>query len=144
MSLNRIGDLSVVLEPLTNAISYMCPGGRIVFVSNGVNRASSLTPPYTLEAATKGAVDQMIRTMAKDLGSKGIDVNAVAPGPTGTDLFFERKSEATIAGIKQASPFQRLGGPDEIASVVSFLCDEDSKWVVGQVIHSNSNGAASV
>lgn len=120
----------------------MSPGGRIVFISTGINRATTVAPPYTLYAATKGAVDQLVRTMAKDLGSKGINVNAVAPGPTGTDLFFAGKSEAMLEGIKKASPFHRLGEPDEIANVVAFLCGEDSAWVAGQVIHTN--GAAFV
>lgn len=115
----------------------MAPGGRVIFVSTGINRATTVAPPYTLYAATKGAVDQLVRTMAKDLASKGINVNAVAPGPTGTDLFFEGKSEALIEGIKKTSPFNRLGTPEEIANVVAFLSGQDSAWVAGQVIHTN-------
>lgn len=120
----------------------MAPGGRIIFVSTGINRATTVAPAYTLYAATKGAVDQLARTMAKDLGGKGINVNAVAPGPTGTEVLFEGKSEAMLQGIAKASPFGRLGEPAEIERVVSFLCGEDSAWVAGQVIHTN--GAAFV
>lgn len=83
-----------------------------------------------------------MRTMAKDLGSKGIIVNGVAPGPTGTELFFEGKSEAMVEGIKKASPLNRLGEPDEIAKVVAFLASEESAWVAGQIVHVN--GAAFV
>lgn len=120
----------------------MARGGRIVFVSTGITRASTVVPPYTLYAMTKGAVEQMVRTMAKDLGAKGINVNAVAPGPTGTELFFEGKSEAMVEGIKKSSPFGRLGEPSDIAGVVAFLCGRDGSWVAGQIIHAN--GAAFV
>lgn len=120
----------------------MVPGGRIIFVSTGINRATTVAPPYTLYAATKGAIDQMVRTMAKDLAARGINVNAVAPGPTGTDLFLHGKSEAMIEGIKRSSLFNRLGEPQDIANVVAFLAGRDSAWVAGQVIHTN--GAAFV
>jgi len=71
------------------AVPYMPEGGRIVLVSTTQNFASTVTPPYMLYCATKGAIDQMTRLLAKDLAKKGITVNCVAPGPTGTDLFFE-------------------------------------------------------
>lgn len=120
----------------------MTPGGRIIFVSTGIAKASTVAPPYLLYGATKGAVEQMTRIMAKDLAAKGINVNAVAPGPTGTELFFEGKSEAMLENIKKASPFGRLGEPEDIANVVAFLSGKDSAWVAGQVVHVN--GAAFV
>lgn len=118
-------------------------GGRIVFISTGVAHASTLQPTYTLYASSKGAVEQISRGLAKELGaSKGIAVNCVAPGPTGTDLFFQGKSEAIVQGISKASPFGRLGTPEEIAGVVAFLAGADSAWVSGQVL--GVNGAAFV
>lgn len=120
----------------------MAPGGRVIFVSTGIAKASTVAAPYLLYGATKGAVEQMTRVMAKDLAAKGINVNAVAPGPTGTELFFEGKSEALVEGIKKASPFGRLGEPEDIANVVAFLSGKDSAWVAGQIIHVN--GAAFV
>lgn len=120
----------------------MTAGGRIIFVSTGIAKASTVAPPYLLYGATKGAVEQMTRIMAKDLASRGINVNAVAPGPTGTELFFEGKSEAMLEGIKKASPFGRLGEPEDIANVVAFLSGKDSAWVAGQIVHVN--GAAFV
>ncbi|KAF3767243.1 NAD(P)-binding protein [Cryphonectria parasitica EP155] len=119
------------------AVPHMGPGGRIIFVSTGINRATTVMPPYTLYAATKGAIDQMTRTMAKDLASKGINVNAIAPGPTETELFMNGKSEALVEGIKKSSPFNRLGQPGDIANAVAFLCGQDSNWVAGQVLHTN-------
>lgn len=117
-------------------------GGRIIFVSTNVTVLSGIMPNYLLYAATKGAVDQFVRLLSKDLGPKGITVNAVAPGPTGTELFYEGKSEQTLQFIRSWSPFKRIGEPDEIASVVAFLAGEDSRWVSGQIIRVN--GAAMV
>ncbi|POR37515.1 Tetrahydroxynaphthalene reductase [Tolypocladium paradoxum] len=114
------------------AVPHMPPGGRIIFVSTGVCHLSSVTPDYLLYAATKGAIEQMTRVMAKGLAAKGIAVNAVGPGPTATDFFFRGKSEAMIEGMKKANPFGRLGEPADVAGVVAFLCGKDSSWVSGQ------------
>lgn len=79
----------------------------------------------------------MTRVMAKDLASKGITVNAVAPGPTATELFLKGKSEEMIAGIGKLSPFGRIGQPEEVAGAVSALCGEHSRWVSGQSLRVN-------
>lgn len=115
----------------------MKPGSRIIFISSGVNRNTAVAPNYLLYAATKGAIDQMTRVMAKGLASKGINVNAVAPGPVATDLFFEGKPEAMVNGIKGMNPFGRLGEGGDIAKVVAFLAGEESAWVDGQIIGAN-------
>lgn len=127
---------------LQKAVPHMASGGRVIFVSTGIAKATTVAAPYLLYGATKGAVEQMTRIMAKDLAAKGINVNAVAPGPTGTELFFEGKSEALVENIKKSSPFGRLGEPEDIANVVAFLSGKDSSWVAGQIIHVN--GAAFV
>ncbi|TGJ82057.1 hypothetical protein E0Z10_g6703 [Xylaria hypoxylon] len=128
---------------LTQAASpHMMPGGRVIFISTGVAKASGVLPAYGLYAATKGAVEQLTRVFAKDLGREGITVNAIAPGPTDTELFREGKSEAMIRGIASANPFNRLGSPSEIAEVVAFIASPESSWVSGQII--GANGAAFV
>lgn len=119
------------------AVPHMPRGGRIIFISTGINKSTAVPPPYLLYAASKGAIDQMTRVMAKDLASKGITTNAVAPGPTGTDLFFEGKSEEMLKGMAAQNPFNRFGEPEEIANVVEFLCSDASRWVDGQTIHVN-------
>jgi 3-oxoacyl-[acyl-carrier protein] reductase len=117
--------------------SSTLPGGRVIFMSTGICTFSLVSPGYLLYAATKGAVDQLVRVLAKDLATKGITVNAVAPGPTGTDMFFEGKSEQLLDGLRKQNPFGRFGEPDEIARVVAFLAGEGSKWVSGQTIRVN-------
>lgn len=79
----------------------------------------------------------MTRLMAKGLASKGINVNAVAPGPTATDLFFEGKPEAVVNGIKAANPYGRLGDPEDIAKVMAFLAGDGGAWITGQTIQAN-------
>ena len=94
-------------------------------------------PNYGVYAATKAAVEAMTHVMAKELGGRGITVNAIAPGPVGTDLFLNGKSEELVATIARMNPFGRLGTPEEIAGVVAFLVGPDGAWVNGQVIRAN-------
>ncbi|KAH7036231.1 hypothetical protein B0J12DRAFT_721355 [Macrophomina phaseolina] len=119
------------------AAPHMPSGAHIVFLSTSVVHHSGAMPNYLLYATTKGAIEQMMRLMAKDLGRKGIFVNAVAPGPTGTDLFYEGKSEQLLNAIKSWSPFNRLGEPDEVAEVIAFV--SGSSWVSGQVLKPTSS-----
>lgn len=119
------------------ALKHMQAGSRIIFVSTSVMHASQLSPPYTLYASTKGAIEQMTHAIAKDLGPRGITVNAVAPGPTGTELFLKGKSDELISSIAKFSPFGKIGEPEEIADVFVFLASNASRWVSGQVIMVN-------
>jgi 3-oxoacyl-[acyl-carrier protein] reductase len=119
------------------AVPHMPSGSRIILVSTGVTSLTTITPMYLVYAASKGAIEQFVRIMAKDLGRKGITVNAVAPGPTETEGFREGKSEQTIDMIKALSPFNDLGRPEDIASAMMFLAGEESRWVSGQTIRVN-------
>lgn len=123
------------------ALPYMKQGSRVIFVSSSVIHASHLSPPYSLYGSTKGAIEHMTHAFAKDLASKGITVNAVAPGPTGTELFLRGKSQELIQSISAFSPFHKLGEPDELADVFVFLASEASRWISGQVILVNGGFA---
>ncbi|KAI5781507.1 hypothetical protein EDC01DRAFT_784406 [Geopyxis carbonaria] len=105
---------------------------RMVFFSTSLTAANTITPNYTLYLASKGAVEQMVHALSKDLGRRGIAVNAVSPGPTGTALFYEGKSEAVVEMIARMSPAGRIGRPEEVAEVVGFLVGPEGAWVMGQ------------
>ncbi|KAF9916283.1 hypothetical protein BX616_004151 [Lobosporangium transversale] len=115
-------------------IPHLKAGARLIFVSSNLTSASIVTPTFFLYCATKGAVEQMTRTLAKDLGSNGITVNCVNPGPTDTEGFRDGNSEASIKFLEGATPLGRLGRPEDIANTVSFLCSEGAAWVNGQIM----------
>ena len=140
MNLNVKGPLFLVQKAAPHMPTT--GGGRVIFLSTGVNTSSNVPPPYLLYAASKGAVDQLVRLLSKDLASKNITVNAVAPGPTATELFFEGKPDHVVKLIESQSPFNRIGAPEEIAEVITFLASDKSRWVSGQVVRVN--GAAMV
>lgn len=110
-------------------------GGRIINFSTSI--IGTFLPTYGVYAATKAAVEAMTHILAKELGPRGITVNAVAPGPVATDLFLTGKSEELIQRMTKDIPLGRLGQPDDIARVVSFLASPESGWISGQVIKAN-------
>ncbi|MFF1635191.1 SDR family oxidoreductase [Leifsonia sp. NPDC058248] len=109
-------------------------GGAIINFSTTVTKLA--VPGYTAYAASKGAVDAMTLILAKELRGRDITVNAVAPGPTATPLYFDGKDEATIQAAAKAAPLERLGTPDDIAEAVAFLAGP-ARWVNGQIVYVN-------
>lgn len=83
----------------------------------------------------------MTKVLAKDLGKKGISVNAIAPGPTATPLFLRGKSDEVLKTIAGGNPYNRIAEPEDIADAVAFLCGSDSRWVNGQVLRVNGGMA---
>lgn len=116
------------------------PGGRIILVSTTLCHASTVTPPYLLYLTTKGAIEQMVRVLAKELGRE-ITINAVAPGPTDTVLFTRGKPEPVLNAMKNLSPLGRLAKPEEIGEVMAFFSSPASGWVSGQVLRVNGGMA---
>ncbi|WP_260596543.1 SDR family oxidoreductase [Sphingomonas endolithica] len=110
-------------------------GGRIVSFSSSV--VGLYQPTYALYAATKAGIEAMTHIVAKELGGRRITVNAVAPGPVDTALFTKGKEQAQIDAIKKMNPLGRLGEPEDIARVVSFLAGPDGGWINGQVLRAN-------
>ncbi|OSX64509.1 hypothetical protein POSPLADRAFT_1045539 [Postia placenta MAD-698-R-SB12] len=123
------------------AAPLMKEGGRVVLFSTSLTRASTVPPNYLLYVSTKGAVDQMTRVLAKDLGARGITVNTVSPGPIDTDLFRAGKTEQIINFVANQHPGKRIGVPDEVSPVVAFLASAQASWVNGQNIMVNGGFA---
>ncbi len=117
------------------AATRLADGGRIINVSSSTTARH--LPMYGAYVATKGAVEQMTRSLSRELGSRGITVNAVSPGPTETELFFAGKSAEQLEFFAKQSAFGRLGRPTDIAGIVAFLADEEGGWITGQNIRVN-------
>ncbi|SEH30458.1 SDR family oxidoreductase [Chryseobacterium culicis] len=128
-----------VFYSLQQAAAQLSDNGSIINLSSTVTRTAF--PTYGVYAATKAAVEQMSRIFAKEIGSRGINVNCVLPGPTGTDLFLKGKSEEQIKQLASSNAFGRLGTPEDIAEVVAFLASDQAKWISGQSIGANGGMA---
>lgn len=124
---------------LREAAAKLNNGGRVVNLSSTTTRM--MLPTYGTYCATKGAVEQLTRVFAKEIGERGITVNAVSPGPTDTELFNQGKSDETIEKLANMSAFNRIGEPVDIARVVAFLVSEEAAWVTGQNIGANGGVA---
>jgi 3-oxoacyl-[acyl-carrier protein] reductase len=120
---------------LREAAARLQPGGRIVNFSSSV--IGLALPGYAVYGASKAAVEVMSNIFAKELRGKGITVNAVAPGPTATDLFLNGKPPEVVERLSQAAPLERLGQPEDIANTVAFLVGPDGGWINGQTLRVN-------
>ncbi|KAL6005204.1 hypothetical protein ACLOJK_005766 [Asimina triloba] len=110
-------------------------GGRIICLSSSM--VGGLRPGYAAYAASKSAVETMIRILAKELKGTQITANCVAPGPTATEMFFAGKSEEAIQRFADLSPLGRLGETKDVAPLVGFLASDAGEWINGQVIRVN-------
>ncbi len=148
MALSPIGDaddasfdrqigvnLKGTFNTMREAAKRLRNGGRIINFSTSVVGLKLET--YGIYAATKAAVETMTAIVAKEMRGRDITVNAVAPGPVATDLFLNGKSEELIARMAKMNPMERLGTPEDIASVVSLLASADGGWINGQTLRAN-------
>ena len=111
------------------------PGGRIVNISMSFQGAP--VPGYGVYYASKAAIEEMSRVCSRELGSKGISVNALRPGPTNTKLFMEGKTPEVVKHFESLIALGRLGEPDDIAETVSFLVGPHGGWITGQAFAAN-------
>lgn len=115
-------------------LPHLNNGGGIVNISSGTTRF--VNPGYSVYASLKGAMEVLTRYWAKELGTKGIRCNIVAPGPVETDFNNAaiRNNPQLKERLASMSPLNRVGQADDIGSVVAFLCTDDAKWVNAQRI----------
>lgn len=131
VAINLKGTFSVLREAARRVRS----GGRVINFSSSV--IGLQLPTYGAYVATKAGVEALTTVLAKELRGRQITVNAVAPGPTATDLFLHGKPEEVIQRMSKQPPLERLGQPDDIARVVAFLAGPDGAWVNGQTLRAN-------
>jgi 3-oxoacyl-[acyl-carrier protein] reductase len=124
---------------LAQAAQHVAEGGRIIAFSSSVLAKSF--PAYGPYIASKAGVEGLVHVLANELRGHKITVNAIAPGPVATELFLGDKTQEQIAQLRNLAPLGRLGEPEDIANVVSFLAGPDGGWVNAQVLRVNGGFA---
>jgi len=120
---------------LREAAQRMNEGGRIINLSTSA--LALKMPGYAVYNASKAAVEAMTQVLSKELRGRQITVNAVAPGPVETELFLDGKTVEMVQRLAHMAPLERLGQPEDIAAVVSFLAGPQGGWVNGQILRAN-------
>jgi 3-oxoacyl-[acyl-carrier protein] reductase len=128
-------NLKGVFNAMREAATRLRRGGRIINMSSSV--VGLCQPTYGVYAATKAGVEAMTRVLANEMRGRNITVNAVAPGPTATELFLDGKPPEVVDRLRKLAPLERLGEPSDIAAVVAFLAGPDGAWINGQVLRAN-------
>src|SRR5215470_1403547 len=124
---------------LWQAAKHVAEGGRIIVFSSSVLAKSF--PTYGAYIASKAGVEGLVHVLNNELRGRNITVNAVAPGQVLTDLFLKGKSDARIDELKKMNPLERLGLPEDMANLVSFLAGPEGGWINSQVLRSNGGFA---
>ncbi|MEF2965634.1 SDR family oxidoreductase [Paenibacillus sp. M1] len=117
------------------AMRHMEKGGTIINFSTSVS--GTMLPTYSVYGATKGAVEQLTRQLAKEFGPRDIIINCIAPGQVSTELFLNGKSEELVDSFRRMNGFGRLGEPVDIANAIELLVSDKARWITGQTIRVN-------
>jgi 3-oxoacyl-[acyl-carrier protein] reductase len=120
---------------MREAAKRLANGGRIINIS--MSFQGPPIPGYGVYFASKAAIEEMTRVAAKELGVRGITVNALRPGPTRTKLFMQGKTPEVVEHFESMIALGRLGEPQDIADVVAFLASAEGSWVTGQSFAAN-------
>ena len=120
---------------LREGSKHISDHGRIINVSTSA--LALRLPGYGVYVATKAAVEALTAVLANEMRGRHITVNAVAPGPTETELFMNGKTPEMVERLTKAPPLERLAQPEDISNVVSFLAGPDGAWVNGQILRAN-------
>jgi 3-oxoacyl-[acyl-carrier protein] reductase len=131
IAINLKGSFNAMRE----AAKRLHDGGRIINFSTSV--VGTKVETYGVYAATKAAIETMTAVLSKELRGRSITANAVAPGPTATDLFLNGKSPELVDRLAKMNPLERLGTPEDIAASVAFLAGPDGAWINGQTLRPN-------
>jgi 3-oxoacyl-[acyl-carrier protein] reductase len=129
------GNLRSAFNTIRAGIRHVADNGRVVVISTTMT--SFMPGPYGLYAAGKAGVEQLVRAAAREVGARGVTVNAVAPGPVDTPFFHAAETPESTAAAAAFSPRNRLGQPSDVAPMVGFLVSEAAGWVNGQVLRVN-------
>ncbi len=134
---DRLIDINVrsVFYALRQAATRLSDGGRVITLSSTTTRM--MMPTYGPYVASKGAVEQLTRVFAKEVGGRGITANIVSPGPVRTELFMTGKSEEDVKRFGSLSAMGRIGEPEDIARAVLLLVSPDAGWITGQNVGAN-------
>jgi 3-oxoacyl-[acyl-carrier protein] reductase len=124
---------------LGQAARHISEDGRIIAFSSSV--LAKAFPTYGPYIASKAGVEGLVHVLANELRGRNVTVNAVAPGPVATELFLNDKTPVQIEELSKLPPLERLGQPEDIANIVSFLAGPDGGWVNGQVLRINGGFA---
>jgi 3-oxoacyl-[acyl-carrier protein] reductase len=123
-----------VFQTVRHAARAMRKNGRIVNISTlNTTRPAPGTAVYV---TSKGAIEQLTKVAAIELGGRGITVNVVCPGATDTDLLRHTNPPEALEQVAALTPLGRLGQPGDIADVVALLVSSDARWITGQIIQA--------
>jgi NAD(P)-dependent dehydrogenase (short-subunit alcohol dehydrogenase family) len=114
--------------------------GRVITLTTSIT--GTTIPNYSIYAGHKAATEHYVRGLAKELGPRGITVNAVGPGPINSPFYFGVETEQSFQAASRMSSAGRLGEWGEIVPLIAFLCTPDAQWITAQTIRINGGMTA--